>query len=58
MTTTRTSASIECIAALARRIAARRTKPAKRSAMTAAMASLMEVEVRMDARRTRYTARP
>lgn len=49
MTTTRTSTSIECMAALAKRMAARRTKPAKKRATTPAMASLMEVEVRMRA---------
>jgi len=46
ITTSRMAKKSECIATLASRTAARRTKPAKKIAITEAMASLMLVEAR------------
>jgi len=47
ITTSRMAKKSECIATLASRTAARRTNPAKKMAMTEAMASLMLVEARI-----------
>jgi len=47
ITTSRMAKKSECIATLASRTAARRTNPAKKMAITEAMASLMLVEARI-----------